>query len=645
MIGHLRKISILFIVLLCASSWSITYAQEVRSLDGSNNNLRNPDWGSVGAPLERLAPASFSDGYQAPAGQHRVNPRVVSNTLFSQPEPKADHQNRSDYIWVFGQFIDHDVTLVPPNGNEPIHIAVPPCDENFDPDCDGIARIPMTRSTFEEGTGTGPNNPRKFPNTITHWLDGSNVYGSSVEANNWLRTFQDGKLKVSKGNLLPFNTTTGEFNAPIDPEAPHMDNANPYTTKLFVAGDARANENPNLAVMHTLFVREHNRLCDVLKSENPNWSDEELFQAARRIVIGQIQQITFEEWLPAMGINLEPYQGYQPETNPAISVEFAAAAFRMGHTLVNSRIVRMDDHCDPMPSGNMDLKTGFFNPRPIIIEEGIEPFLKGMSAQIHQYFDCKLVDDLRNFLFMTPEAGLGMDLASININRAREMGVADYNSIRQSIGLEPIDEFSELCSDEEFNQHMLDLYESTDSIDPWVGFLAEDHLDDMLFGETVAEILKIQFQRLRDGDRFYYENDPALSPDMKEMISQTRMSDIVLRNTSLSLMQENVFFAAPECDMSQIELAERHLEMKVYPNPTVDYFNLAVYGTQNSTASYKIVDATGREMERGDLQLEIGMNMFSMALRSSWPLGVYTLTIYSRDNEKVNSQQILKIEQ
>jgi hypothetical protein len=450
-------------------------------------------------------------------------------------------------------------------------------------------------------------------------------------------------MKVSSGDLLPFNTVDGEFNSPIDPNAPHMDNMNPLSTRLFVAGDPRINENPNLMSMHTLFVREHNRLCDELIVQHPDWSDEELFQHARRIVIGQIQNITNHEWLPAIGIELDPYAGYQADVRPEVSVEFASAAFRMGHTLVSSRIIRMDDHCDPMPSGDMDLRSGFFNPRPLIMEEGIEPFLKGMSAQIQHFFDCKLVDDLRNFLFMAPEAGLGMDLASININRAREMGVPDFNTIRESIGLERIVDFEDICQNDNFNEDMKNLYGSVDNIDPWVGFLAEDKMPEMLFGRTVAEIIKEQFQRLRDADRFYFEIDPGLTPQEVEEIKNTRMADIVLRNTDINLMQENVFFAAPECDMTKIDLARINLEMKIYPNPTVDYFNLALYSTSEQEIEYEISSSAGQVMESGQMSLTHGMNPFSMALRRNWPTGTYIIKVMSRNGD-INSGRILKVE-
>jgi hypothetical protein len=639
---RLIPIQIFCIAFLGLISASLS-AQEVRSYNGFGNNIDNPHYGTVRSPLSRLAPIAFEDGYASPAATERANPRQISNVLFDQPDGKADEDKRSDYIWVFGQFLDHDITLIPFDDKEPINIEVPPCDEMFDPNCDGIAQIPMSRSIILEGTGTGEGNPRLFPNQITHWLDGSGVYGSTEEHANWLRTFQGGKMKVSSGDLLPFNTVDGEFNSPIDPNAPHMDNMNPLSTRLFVAGDPRINENPNLMSMHTLFVREHNRLCDELIVQHPDWSDEELFQHARRIVIGQIQNITNHEWLPAIGIELDPYAGYQADVRPEVSVEFASAAFRMGHTLVSSRIIRMDDHCDPMPSGDMDLRSGFFNPRPLIMEEGIEPFLKGMSAQIQQFFDCKLVDDLRNFLFMAPEAGLGMDLASININRAREMGVPDFNTIRESIGLERIVDFEDICQNDNFNEDMKNLYGSVDNIDPWVGFLAEDKMPEMLFGRTVAEIIKEQFQRLRDADRFYFEIDPGLTPQEVEEIKNTRMADIVLRNTDINLMQENVFFAAPECDMTKIDLARINLEMKIYPNPTVDYFNLALYSTSEQEIEYEISSSAGQVMESGQMSLTPGMNPFSMALRRNWPTGTYIIKVMSRNGD-INSGRILKVE-
>ncbi|MDV7399903.1 peroxidase family protein, partial [Arthrospira platensis SPKY1] len=117
------------------------------------------------------------------------------------------------------------------------------------------------------------------------------------------------------GNLPPYNTYSGERDGPIDPNAPHMDNPVGLTQKLFVCGDPRANENPVLLSMHILFVREHNRLCEELAQQHPDWNDEQLYQHARKLVSGLIQSVHYDEWLPTVGVNLPPYQGYNPNVH------------------------------------------------------------------------------------------------------------------------------------------------------------------------------------------------------------------------------------------------------------------------------------------------------------------------------------------
>ena len=131
-----------------------------------------------------------------------------------------------------------------------------------------------------------------------------------------------------------------------------------------------------------------------------------------------------------------------------------------------------------------------------------------MGTQVQQELDCKVIDDVRNFLFGIPGAG-GLDLASINIARGRERGLPDYNTIRSDFGLPKVSSFVDICEDNEVNQLLEELYESVDNVDPWVGLLAEDHMSNTIFGETVMNIVEKQFRALRDGDRFYFENDDA----------------------------------------------------------------------------------------------------------------------------------------
>lgn len=538
---HLR------ILLILAGLITYTHllsAQASRSFDGQGNNPVNPDYGSTHSPMPRWSPATFADGYSSIGGSDRPNPRAVSNAIFAQDEFFDDPRNMSDYTWVWGQFIDHDLTLVT-DSDEFIYIQVPQGDTFFDPWNTGAALIPLRRSGAIEGTGTEPGNPLQYPNEITAFIDGSAVYGSSAEHAAWLRSFEDGKLKVSDGNLLPYNTLTGELDGQVDPTAPHMEDATGQLEKLFVAGDVRVNENVLLIAMHTIFVREHNRLCDEIKEEFPNWVDEVIFRVARRRLGAIIAAITYEEWLPAMGVHLPAYTAYNSEINPGISNEFSAAAFRLGHTLLTNTIQRMDMEGNTVPAGNLSLLDAFFKPEEVALGGGLDPLFKGMATQIQQQMDGKIIDDVRNFLFGPAGAG-GLDLASINIARGRERGLADFNTIRTSLGLSAYTDFTELTGDEDLANVMEnDLGYTINNIDPWVGMMVEKHMPDALFGETVMEIMHRQFLNLRDGDRYYYENDPALTPEQKAEIKATRMRDIVMRNTNIPVVQENLFFAMP----------------------------------------------------------------------------------------------------
>ena len=609
-------------------------SQSTRTFDGTQNNLEHPEWGAAGAQLLRVTSNGYADGIAEPGGQDRPNPRHISNVLFDQQESIADELGMSDYTWVFGQFVDHDLDLVEDDFGEPAFIPVPPGDAYFDPNGTGTAFIPMFRSHYDASTGTSPDNTRQHINEITSWLDASMVYGSDKERADWLRTFSDGKLKVSEGNLLPFNTISGELTDEIDPEAPFMADNVPANEKLFVAGDVRANEQPLLTALHTLFVREHNRLCDELKREHPNWTDEELFQHARRINIGLIQAIVYEEWLPAMGIELPPYLGYDTAVNPNITNVFSAAAFRLGHTLVNANILRMDEHGETMVEGDLGMRDGFFKPMTVKNMGGISAFLKGMATQMQQSLDCQVISDLRNFLFGEPGQG-GLDLAAININRGRERGLPDYNTVREDFGMTPVASFSDITSDLNAATQLEALYNDVDNIDPWVGMLAEDHEANTIAGPTIQTILTEQFMSLRDGDRFYYEVDSGLSGAEIADIKATRFSDIIRRNTDVAIIQDNVFYAMPhdEALTTAMQLKPKHYEVAVYPNPVVgEELHVVVYSTRiKESADIYVSDMLGRQVGKMSRRLEHGMNHFSLPLDPQLPTGVYQVVMYETD--------------
>ncbi len=607
-------------------------AQEVRTIEGTENNLENIHWGAFETELKRDTENSYLDGSSIIDDVNKPNARIVSNIIFDQPIIINDSYNHSSYVWAFGQFLDHDISLVENNSTEQLAIEVPNDDQVFIPG----SSIFLPRSKAVEGTGVGENNPRQYKNEVTSFVDASVIYGSTSERAAWLRTNAgDGKLKTSEGDLLPWNTISGEYNSEFDPNTPIMEDAFGSGNKLFVAGDVRANENPLLISLHTIFLREHNRLCDAFAQENPSWSGEKLYQESRRMIGAYIQSITYEEWLPSININLPAYSGYRSNVDATINNVFSAAAFRMGHTLINGEIIRMDNEGDIIDRGNLALRDGFFQPLEVQFAGGIEPYAKGMATQVQQEMDAKVIDDVRNFLF-SEEGGFGLDLAAINIVRGRERGLIDYNSLRSEYGLTSLNNFNDLTDDP--NQAILleNLYGDINNLDAWVGMLAEKHIPGSMFGELVSIIIRNQFQNLRDGDRFYYENDPALSESRKASIKATRLHDIIMRNCEIDAMQYNVFTAMPHGDIpSGPDLTPTHLEAALFPNPITSGTQLKLYGERDEPVTVRVFDIHGRQLYSLTESISEGENFLNMPFESNdWRKGFYTLVITTEDRIK-----------
>ncbi|MCO8122089.1 dockerin type I domain-containing protein [Stieleria sp. TO1_6] len=501
---------------------------EIQSIDGTGNHLDDPSLGSAGTQLKRIVETDYADGFNAPSGENRRSAREISNLVSAQDGSILNDRRLSDLIWQFGQFIDHDINLTA--GEDPagerFNIPVPSGDVFFDPLGSGTQEIELTRSTAADGSG-GTDSVRQQTNQITAFIDGSMIYGSDNQRAAALRSFQDGRLLTSQGDLLPLNTAG-------------LDNAGGTDDTLFLAGDIRANEQVGLLAMHTLWVREHNRLAGEIAGKNPAMNDEDVFQRARRIVIGQLQVITFQEYLPALlgTETIQPYQGYDAAVNPSISNLFATAGFRYGHSTLSPQILRLDNDGNVIDAGNLALRDAFFHPAAII-DQGIESVLKGLASQQAQEVDTRVVDDLRNFLFGPPGSG-GFDLVSLNIQRGRDHGLPDYNRVRQQLGLSPVDSFADITSDTELQAALRQAYGDTSDIDVWVGVLAEDHLPGSSVGETLQTIIAGQFMALRDGDRFWYQN--VLTGDTLRQVQSTRLSDVIQRNTGLTTIQSNAFF-------------------------------------------------------------------------------------------------------
>lgn len=501
-----------------------------RSIDGTGNNLTNPEWGSTSEQLLRAAPADYADGISTPAGADRPGAREISNALVAHSdEVTPNDRNLTAFIYIWGQFLDHDMDRTgTARPLQPFNVPVPAGDPTFDPTGTGTQVIPLNRSITDPATGTGTTNPLQQINQVTSWIDGSMVYGSDVATAASLRTFSGGRLKTSASDLPP---TDGAGN--------------------FLAGDVRANENVELTSMHAMFLREHNRLADQIARGNPRLGDEEVYQRARALVIAEIQVITYREWLPALlGPNaLTAYRGYNASVNPTIANEFSTAAFRL-HSTINDDVEFFDNNGRPVTfsyvnaqgetvtvDGEVALSEAFNNPA-LLRASGPDSILKYAASTHMEELDTQVVDSLRNFLFVQLAGGL--DLASLNFQRGRDHGLADYNTTRAAYGLPRVTSFAEITSDTETQEKLEGLYGSVDNIDVWVGALAEDHVAGGSTGALTRRILADQFQRLRDGDRFWYQR--AFRGRQLAQLERTTLSDVIERNTGVRGLQDNVFF-------------------------------------------------------------------------------------------------------
>lgn len=502
--------------------------------------------GGPGAPVRliRITPDEYWDGISALArrpGDPPTSPRDISNWVLDQTQLVYSGKDASDMVWQWGQFIDHTIDLT--EGQDPPEAAgipVPLCDAFFDPDClcfgDPLPThcfIPLNRSLYDPTTGTDPGNPRQQLNTISGLIDASNVYGYDPARTIELRDLNPnlGRLKTSPGDFLPYNVNGF-------PNAPNED------PSFFLAGDIRANETVPLSAMHTLWMREHNRVADDIRATYPLLNGNQVFNLARRIVITEMQVVTFNEFLPVLLGNkaFSRYSSYDPSVDPGIANEFSTAMYRLGHTMLSSRILRLDASGNPIPWGPLELRDAFFTPDTLINEGGLAPLMKGLSEKVMQKIDSLIVDDVRNFLFGDPGQG-GLDLGALNIQRGRDHGLPDYNTCRIYYGLTPVTSFAEISADPLVQQKLYAAYNgNVNGIDPWVGALAEDPFGrDILVGELLYTSLAEQFSRIRDGDPNWYQN--ILSTSSQRAAEKQTLAKIIARNTTLERrdLNANVF--------------------------------------------------------------------------------------------------------
>ncbi|HYN92774.1 MAG TPA: peroxidase family protein [Pilimelia sp.] len=452
---------------------------EVQTLDGAGNNRANPTWGQVGTTYSRVAPARYADGVGAPAPG--PNSRRVSNRTFNDSNQNLFSENGvTQWAFTWGQFLDHTFGLrqAPGVGDSPdpssrnIDFDATDPLEEFDSDLDGI---PFTRSSVAAGTGV--TSPREQVNTVSSYIDAWTVYGGTNQRLEWLRDGPvDGNMANNAatlslpGGLLPRRDSRG--NAATAPAMDVDGRLRAQPNRAAVAGDVRANENIALTATHTLFAREHNRIVGLL----PNTlTAEEKFQIARRVVIAEQQYVTYNEFLPSMGVTLPAYQGYNPSVNANLGNEFATVGYR-AHSMIHGEIEIETEASRYTPAQlaaleaqgvesvvdgadiefAVPLNVAFFNP-DLVGQLQLGPLLRGIGLEAEYRNDEQIDNQLRSVLFRIPSSGNPacldgpelpqcfdgvVDLGAIDVERGRDHGMPTYNQLRQAFGLAPRSSFA-----------------------------------------------------------------------------------------------------------------------------------------------------------------------------------------------------------
>ncbi|XP_017485324.1 PREDICTED: peroxidase-like [Rhagoletis zephyria] len=521
-----------------------------RTLSGMCNNLDYPSWGSSRSAMLRFLPPDYADGLTAPrrakSGEPLPPPRIVS---FMLHQDVSDYDHEVTYLVIaWGQLLDHDLTFaaVPRDKEEkPIQCCkYPPAQRH--PSCYPIS-IPADDPFYKffnrqcmdfvrTMPGVKPNcllGPRHQINQVSSYIDASQVYGNAQSTTKRLREFNGGRMKVQAGyrnmgykDLLPMKTRNPDSGCERSGRGRNM--------YCFDSGDVRSNEQLQLAVMHTIWLRQHNQLAEKLAEVNPHWNDEKLFQEARRIVGAMVQHITYNEFLPIIvsnkimekyGISLQKhgyYNGYDPKTNPGIRVEFQGSAFRFGHSILPDTTERYNKFHKKLES--IRLSTMLRQPYRLYQPGVVDSFIFGLINQPAYRVDSEITTEVTNHLFEKPGDNFGMDLAAINVVRSREMGIPGYNDIREYCGMSRIRHFEDLFGliDNNTIHRYLGLYQSVDDIDFWSAGIAEYPLMGAMVGPSFACIISEQFAHIRNGDRFWYENEGWPSQFTPEQLKELR---------------------------------------------------------------------------------------------------------------------------
>jgi Animal haem peroxidase len=513
-------------------------ALRARRPDGTWNDLDDPEMGSVGSAFTRnINPKRIKP--EKPPRLHDPSARKVSLELMTRDTFKpATTLNVLAAAWI--QFENHNWFFHGRGKPEEV------MDVPLEPDDDWPEHPMQVRRTVavpahhsaSSGDGDGSID---YGNTETHWWDGSQLYGSSQETQNALRTFQDGKLKIGEnGRLLP------------DPDEEGIDLTGFNENWWF-----------GLSCLHTLFTKEHNAICDVLKRENPHWDDQRLFDTAWLINSALMAKIHTVEWTPgivntpalwiAMNTNwsgifgqhikdrfgrlgdselFSGIMGSPQEHHDArfqLTEEFVSV-YRM-HPLIrddwnlyeleSGRLVEQREFVDVQGANTRPFMDGY-DIRDLIYSMGIE---NPGAITLHNYPRA-----LQRFRRIDGEL---MDLATLDILRDRERGVPRYNDFREEMRMPRVRSFEELTNNSDWAEQIRRVYDNDiDKVDLQVGMYAEPLPPGFGFSDTAFRVFILMASRRLKSDRFFTTDfrPEVYTQTGIDWVTKTKMKDVILRH-------------------------------------------------------------------------------------------------------------------
>ena len=504
-----------------------------RTVTGHYNDLEHPAMGSAGCRFGRNVPLSFTVP-EAGSQLMTPNPRVVSRELLTRTKfLPAESLNLLAAAWL--QFEVHDWFSHPkPSWDDPHTLELASGDDWPEQPM----RLP--RAIPDPSWRESDGNPTTWVNEDTHWWDGSQVYGDTRGIADGLRAREDGKLVIDEDGLPP---------AALD-------------AVLDVSGVA-GNFWLGLGLLHGVFMREHNAICDLLKAHHPSWGDDRLYRTARLINAALMAKIHTVEWTP--GIIAHPttvramrttwwglagervhkrygrishsdlISGIPGSRKDLFDVPYAlteefGAVYRM-HPLIPDDYTFRSTADDAILAEHtfQDLTLTHVRERMHSLGMGNALYSFGRShpgaITLHNY--------PRFLQHLQRPDGTTLDLAAVDIIRTRERGVRRYNEFRRQLHLKPASSFEDLTPNPEWQAELRRVYDNDlEMVDLMVGLYAETPPPGMGFSDTAFRIFALMAPRRITSDRFLTDDyrPEIYTSEGLDWIDDNTMKSVLLRH-------------------------------------------------------------------------------------------------------------------